>query len=292
MSIHDKDLWGRTKHDLAIERIRLFGGKCGQSVKVAFSGGKDSQCCYHLCEEAGIEFDAYYAITRFEPPELMSFICEFYPRVKIERRYKMSLVAEIGRKGLPNRWARWCCDAKHKATKFERAECLFVIGIRVEESPRRAETWRMVGHKPDGSRYLCPIIDWSESDVWEYLGNRPHCSLYNAGYKRIGCVMCPLAPKNMLKDSLRYPKTAAMLRMGANAYVARMRNKGFVKVDGTPCSCWCKANSPENEYWERWVHTGQTCKPIHDLNADDGECLFAGTGFGGNDEFSEWRESE
>ena len=55
MSIHDKDLLtGKTKLETSIERIKTF---CiGKKTLVAFSGGKDSQCCYHLCDDAGIDF--------------------------------------------------------------------------------------------------------------------------------------------------------------------------------------------------------------------------------------------
>ena len=137
MSIYDPDLAGRTKHGIAIARIRNFCA--GRKTLVAFSGGKDSQCCYHLCEEAGIPFSAQYSITRFEPPQLMHFIREHYPDVTFRRAYRHSLVEDIERSGLPSRWARWCCNAKHKATPgFDIA----VIGVRAEESSRRAANWR------------------------------------------------------------------------------------------------------------------------------------------------------
>ena len=54
-----------------------------------------------------------------------------------------------------------------------------------------------------------PIIDWSDEDVWQFLNenNIPHCSLYDEGYSRLGCIGCPLAgTKEMLRDFERYPK--------------------------------------------------------------------------------------
>lgn len=64
MSILDKDLLsGKNKIDTAIERIQLY---ChGKKVLVSFSGGKDSQCCYHLCKGAGIDFTAQYSMKWF-----------------------------------------------------------------------------------------------------------------------------------------------------------------------------------------------------------------------------------
>ena len=277
MSIYEKDLFGPSRHQVAIERIRHF---CeNRRVLVAFSGGKDSQCVYHLCEEAGIEFDAQYSITRFEPPELLGFIREHYPKVKFRRAYDQNLIADIEYNGLPKRYnGRWCCKAKHAKTE---GYGITLIGVRWQESPRRRETWRMSGFKQDKSFYLCPIIDWSERDVWEYLGGgHPHCSLYDEGMKRIGCVMCPLCPGQMKGQSSRWPKIANVLRKGADAFVSRMRSQGFVTGHGNDVPDWCRAADPEEEYWQRWLHTGQTAKPIG--CEDDGQeepCLFAGTGF-------------
>lgn len=41
------------KVEKAIERIKAFEPKDGSGLFVAFSGGKDSQCIYHLCKMGG-----------------------------------------------------------------------------------------------------------------------------------------------------------------------------------------------------------------------------------------------
>ena len=54
-----------------------------------------------------------------------------------------------------------------------------------------------------------PIIDWEESDVWEFLNsnNIQHCCLYDEGYTRIGCIGCPLGgSEKMKRDFERWPK--------------------------------------------------------------------------------------
>lgn len=267
-----------SKYETAIERVKTFCA--GKKVLCAFSGGKDSQTCYHLLKDAGIVFDAQYSITRFEPPELMQFIRANYPDVTYRRAYKMSLVAEIEYSGLPNMWARWCCDAKHvKTSGYDIA----VIGIRWDESARRRDNWRLFGYKQDKSAYLCPIVEWSDSDVWEYLEGRPHCCLYDQGFRRIGCVCCPLARNKMESDATRWPKTAAMLRKGADRFVSRNRENGFVTKTGKRCHDWCKADNPEAEYFRRWITTGQTARGSVDALNDGPECLFAGTGFSESD---------
>ena len=54
-----------------------------------------------------------------------------------------------------------------------------------------------------------PIIDWEEEDVWAFLNENgiPHCSLYDEGFKRLGCIGCPMSgSKNMERDFERWPK--------------------------------------------------------------------------------------
>ena len=277
MSIHDKYLDGRDKVDVSIARLRM---NCtGKRVLCAFSGGKDSQCCYHLLKDAGIQFTAQYSITRFEPPELVSFIRANYPDVSFRRAYKMSLMEEIAYRGLPNRWARWCCNAKHKKTDgFDIA----VIGVRGEESARRMKSWRTFGRKQDGSYYCCPIFDWTEADVWEYLNERaiPHCCLYDEGFKRIGCVCCPLAPNNMRRDAARWPKTAAVLRNGFYGNWRKALKQGGLTHRGTPYSM-LEFGNPDAAF-EHWLDTGMTINKRHD-QLNDEPCLFAGTGFSESD---------
>ena len=284
MSIHDKDLLtGKTKLETSIERIKTF---CtGKKTLVAFSGGKDSQCCYHLCEDAGVDFKAQYSITRFEPPELIAFIRKNYPDVTFRRAYKKSLVEEIAYTGLPNRWFRWCCEAKHKKTPgFD----ICVIGVRWQESARRRMRWTMFGHKKDGSAYVCPICDWTDADVWEYLNSKsiPHCSLYDEGYKRIGCVCCPLSPSKMMRDAKRWPKTANMLYLGhCKNWDKAVANKGKTKRGKFYRMLeWGTASAA----FEHWLNTGMTIN--NDNPADDEPCLFAGTGFSESDGESESNE--
>ncbi len=52
-----------------------------------------------------------------------------------------------------------------------------------------------------------PIIDWTTEDVWEFIREYkvPYCKLYDEGYKRLGCIGCPMS-SNQEKELERYPK--------------------------------------------------------------------------------------
>lgn len=54
-----------------------------------------------------------------------------------------------------------------------------------------------------------PIIDWTDDDVWEFIEEYKvrYCSLYDEGFKRLGCIGCPLAgAKAQAKEFERWGK--------------------------------------------------------------------------------------
>lgn len=59
------------------------------------------------------------------------------------------------------------------------------------------------------SLLISPIIYWTEQDVWEFLNDVvrvPHCSLYDEGWHRIGCIGCPMSShKQKMIENARYP---------------------------------------------------------------------------------------
>ena len=59
------------------------------------------------------------------------------------------------------------------------------------------------------SLLISPIIHWTEQDVWEFLNKVmevPHCSLYDEGWHRIGCIGCPMSSaKQKHIENIRYP---------------------------------------------------------------------------------------
>lgn len=57
---------------------------------------------------------------------------------------------------------------------------------------------RTVEHCYKRSKTLInPIIDWTDADVWEFIKaeNIPYCGLYDEGFRRLGCIGCPMASR-------------------------------------------------------------------------------------------------
>lgn len=211
------------KVQTSIDRIRQF--EPPEGYYVAFSGGKDSQTVYHLCKEAGVKFDAHYNLTTVDPPELVKFIKTKYPNAIIERpRFTMwELIVKNG--SPPTRLRRYCCRELKERGGENR---MIVTGVRWAESVRRSKTRAMLEKfgqdkilfndnddmrkmieicTTKSKRILNPIIDWEDSEVWEYLRSRniEYCQIYNEGHHRIGCIGCPMA-NTIESDFKRWPQ--------------------------------------------------------------------------------------
>jgi len=174
---------------ISVDRIKSFEPLDGYYL--AFSGGKDSVVLKALTLMAGVKFDAHYSVTTIDPPELVRFIRSNHPDVIWERPAKPFL-SRLVEKGFPLRKQRWCCSEFKEKGGHGR----FVLtGIRKAESFKRSSR-KMIEtcFKDLSKKYLNPIFDWSDAEVWEFIRghNIPYCSLYDEGFKRIGCVMCPM----------------------------------------------------------------------------------------------------
>lgn len=68
---------------------------------------------------------------------------------------------------------------------------------------------RFTEHCIKQQKIICnPIVDWSIKNVWEYISseNIKINPLYSCGFRRVGCLGCPMAGKKRWKEFQRYPK--------------------------------------------------------------------------------------
>ena len=194
-----------------------------------FSGGKDSQCLYHLVKLAGVKAKTHMNLTSVDPSEVIRFVKQHYPDVELIKP-RMSIYDMAKKKRLPpTRIFRWCC-AEYK--ELSGAGKVTLIGVRKQESARRAKR-EEVSTNIKGKRVeetfdqwseheeqmvtcvggkdkilVSPIIYWTERDVWEFLNANgiQHCELYDQGYTRIGCICCPMSNyRQKLRDIRKYP---------------------------------------------------------------------------------------
>lgn len=207
------------KHDLvelSILRLREFEQQaCNMNPDgywVAFSGGKDSIVMLDLVRKAGVKHTAHFNVTTVDPPELMAYIREHYADVKRELP-RITMWQLIRKKMMPpTRKVRYCCEELKERGGRDR---FIVTGIRWAESSRRSKR-RMteVCFRDRRKRYLHPIIEWTDKDVWQYIRENklPYCRLYDEGFTRIGCVGCPMSGEARRKEFERWPKFEAAYR--------------------------------------------------------------------------------
>lgn len=157
---------------------------------VGFSGGKDSITTLELCKLAGVKHQAFYSCTRIDPPEVVRFIKKEYPAVTwlFPKKSMWSLVDKCGP---PLRSRRWCCDHLKKFPAKQHPLKQRVMGIRSEESVKRASRPRIDSFF--GQTTYKAIFSWPEWAVWEFIEayGLEYPSLYDEGFHRIGCVVCP-----------------------------------------------------------------------------------------------------
>lgn len=198
---------------LESEAIQYIQGKAGEKNFVAFSGGKDSIVLLDLIRRSGVSFDAYYNFTSVDPPQLTRFIRKEYPSVNWLRPEMnfWDLCRKENR--MPTRKARFCCDSLKHNSKAVRAlnYTHTFIGVRAEESYRRRMRPRTEAkNKRPPIRYILkPIFNWAADEIWEYIhvNNLEYPSLYDEGFHRLGCVVCPFvtSPRLLDKHRRRWP---------------------------------------------------------------------------------------
>lgn len=155
----------------------------------------------------------------------------------------INMFSLIAQKGIPpTRLVRYCCGVFKEGTEKNK---VVALGVRAAESKRRQnrdifstsvgkltnskhfslphvqevfeeakeqdEVWDCAIVSTARKRktiLVNPIYDWSDAEVWEYIheNNIAYNELYDMGYSRVGCILCPLANKReKQRDILTFP---------------------------------------------------------------------------------------
>ncbi|MDO9518195.1 MAG: phosphoadenosine phosphosulfate reductase family protein [Methanosarcinaceae archaeon] len=178
-------------------------------VHVSFSGGKDSLVVLDLAQSAlkNKSVKAFIVNTGLEFPETIDFARDYCKQNNIDLHEADAGEAfweHLENFGPPAKDFRWCCKVCKLApasTVIEEcaknsAVCLTIDGKRKHESFSRARVAasEMNPFVPDQLN-IFPIRDWRAIEVWLYIHWRglAYNPLYDMGFERVGCYMCPAA---------------------------------------------------------------------------------------------------
>lgn len=278
--IGDNGQYEYDKVQVAIDRLRMFEPIALEldpehGYYLCDSGGKDSSVIKELARMAGVKFAIHHNHTTLDHPETVYFV-----RRERDRWHEMGYEYDIKypeesfwqlarRKGmLPLRHVRYCCEVLKERGGQDK---FCITGVRWAESTKRKNSrgiaevqGRRKGEglillndndenrreietcQRKGKRIVNPIIDWSDDDVWDFLHKYavPVNPLYEMGYKRVGCMLCPFAGAKEKAALLeQFPELKLRLLHLCNDILADRRAKGLPESTGhTPA-----------EYLENWI---------------------------------------
>lgn len=274
----------------AIERLRFADEMSlrvyKQPLVITYSGGKDSDVLLHLAGKAGIQYEVLHSLTTADAPETVYHIKDTFRKLEIEgvkctidmhKRpdgTNVTMWNLIPRKLTPpTRLVRYCCAELKETSGRGR---WIATGVRWAESAKRKQRGGMETIHRDkakrlilmddndenrmlmencqmkGTRTVNPIIDWKDPDVLGYCSTEKITMnpLYECGWKRVGCIGCPMAGKYRNTEFKRYPKIKSAYVRAFDRMLAERQKRGL------PCD-WQTGDDVMHWWMEDGVLPGQ-----------------------------------
>lgn len=287
-----------SKEKRAIEYLKVFEPKT-EPYYLCYSGGKDSDVIRILASLAGVKHDIMNRHTTVDAPETVRYIRSIpnvqiiYPELTMWQLIQKKLMPPT------RRVRYCCSELKEnggkrriKVTGVRKAESnsrakngglVKVIGkpkstIKLAEEmdveyENNEKGGIVLNLDNDSSRRFVescyrttttlvnPIIDWTDKDVWQFL-HYYGCEsnpLYQCGFKRIGCIGCPLNTKAQKRELELYPKYKEAYIRAFDKMILRRKERGLPTVwnSGEECFTWWIGDDPnqlsfDDYYDEDW----------------------------------------
>ncbi len=188
------------------DAVNTIRGVTGQHrrlpVTVSFSGGKDSLVVLNIARKAVRNLTAFFADTGLEFPETVEYVERFTREAGIGLKVEKAGGAfeeNFPAFGPPAKDFRWCCKVCKLgpiSSFLSAGEVITVDGKRRYESFQRGNIGA-VERNPfvPGQISVYPVRDWRALEIWLYIRMEqlPYNPLYDQGFERIGCWLCPSA---------------------------------------------------------------------------------------------------
>lgn len=264
---------------LGIERLKAASEMSlmhyGQPLIITDSGGKDSSVVKELALRSGIPFEVMHNHTTADAPETVRFVRQEAKRFEdLGIKYTINMPTYKGKRVSmwslipqklmpPTRLVRYCCAVLKETGGAGR---FIATGVRWAESASRKNSRGIYEKNGDSDhriilnndnddrrmlfencrlkskRTVNPIIDWTDKDVWDFLGmgtqvlcgdhnvtaNGIHLNpLYEEGWCRVGCVGCPIAgQKGRELEFARFPKYKNLYLLAFRNLLEERANRG------------------------------------------------------------------
>ena len=173
------------------EALRRFG----PNIATTFTGGKDSLTVLHMLRRIGdgrVQIPVLNLDTTVKFKEVIEF------RDRLAGDWDLDLIITTNHEGLKKINIavdhEQCClvlkaQAIDQAVEKHGWKAL-ITGVRWDEQPARVGE-EYFSERPGHTR-VQPILHFSELDIWAYIEKYqlPYCSLYDQGYRSLGCEPC------------------------------------------------------------------------------------------------------
>ncbi len=287
-----------SKEKRAIQYLQTFEPET-EPYYLCYSGGKDSDTIRILASLAGVKHDIVNNHTTVDAPETVRYIRSIpnviinYPEktmweLIVEKllpptRLVRYCCAELKEKGGKGRVKITGVRKTESNSRSANSGVVKIIGkpktmekaaieqgVEYEITPKggivlnidNAESRQFVEHcYRTTSTMVNPIVDWSDRDVWDFLryyGCKSN-PLYECGFRRIGCIGCPMGGGcHMKKELVRYPKYKENYIRAFDRMLIRRKDRCLPLVwkSGEEVFAWWVGDDPNqisfDDYDEDW----------------------------------------